>query len=78
MQYVGYGGPWMKKEGFDPTIEVDIDMFADKMFTTYRKTKVMNETIFFRWNPWNLVTKHYTRKTDDCYDSVSTNLFFPR
>jgi len=34
---------------------------ADKTFTTYRKTKTFNETIFFRWNPFNLVNKHYTR-----------------
>ena len=35
----GYGGAWMKKEGFEPTIDFDIGMFADKTFSTYRKTK---------------------------------------
>ena len=60
----------MKQEGFDPTIEVDIDQFADKTFTTYRKTKTQ-EQLYFKWNPWNLINKHYTRQTDDVRDSVS-------
>ena len=30
VQFTGYGGDWMRKEGFQPTIDVDIDMFADK------------------------------------------------
>lgn len=68
--FIGYGGPWMKQEGFDPTIEVDIDQFADKTFTTYRKTKTQ-EQLYFKWNPWNLINKHYTRLTDDVHDSVS-------
>lgn len=71
LQFVGYGGPWMKKEGFDPTIEVDIGKFPDKTFTTYRKTKTSSEDLYFKWNPFNLVNKHYTRATDDLYDSVS-------
>ena len=70
MQYVGYGGPWMKKEGFDATVEVDIDSFADKTFTTYRKTKTQ-EQLYFKWNPMNLINKHYTRSTDDIYEVVS-------
>jgi len=36
----------------------------DKTFTTYRKGKVHNENIFFRWNPFNLINKHFTRSTD--------------
>ena len=39
LEFIGYGGPWMKKEGFDPTVDVDIDTFTDKTFATYRKTK---------------------------------------
>ena len=69
IKYIGYGGPWMKKEGFDPTVEVDIDQFADKTFTTYRKTKTTKE-LFFRWNPMNLINKHYTRSTDDIYECL--------
>ena len=60
----------MKKEGFDPTVEVDIDSFADKTFTTYRKTKTQ-EQLYFKWNPMNLINKHYTRSTDDIYEVVS-------
>lgn len=61
----------MKKEGFEPTVEFDIGNFMDKTFTTYRKTKTTNEFIFFRWNPFNLVNKHFTRNTDQIYDLVS-------
>ena len=67
----GYGGHWMKQEGFQPPFDVDMDLFADKEFTTYRKTKTFNETIFLRWNPFNLVNKHFTRKTDHVYDQVT-------
>jgi Mor family transcriptional regulator len=42
----------------------------DKTFTTYRKTKTFNEKIFFRWNPFNLINKHYTRSTDQIYEVV--------
>ena len=72
--FSGYGGNWMKKEGFEPTIEFDLDMMCDKQFHTYRKTKNVNETLFFRWNPMNLVNKSYTRKTDDAYANVSSFL----
>ena len=60
VEFVGYGGAWMKKEGFDSTVEVDLDQFADKTFTTYRKTKTQ-EQLYFKWNPMNLINKHYTR-----------------
>ena len=66
----GYGGQWMKKEGFEPTVDFDIGMFMDKTFTTYRKGKTTNEFIFFRWNPFNLVNKHFTRSTDQVYDTM--------
>ena len=66
--FSGYGGPWMAKEGLEPTVEIDIDSLMDKTFATYRKTKVMNEGIFFRWNPMNLINKHYTRSTDQVFD----------
>lgn len=74
----GYGGEWMKKEGFEPTVEFDIGNFMDKTFTTFRKGKVHNENIFFRWNPFNLINKHYTRNTDQIYDLVSFDSSDPR
>lgn len=60
----------MKKEGFEPTVEFDIGQFMDKTFTTYRKSKTTNEFIFFRWNPFNLINKHFTRSTDHVYDTM--------
>ena len=71
VSFHGYGGDWMKKEGFEPTMEFDIDVMCDKQFHTYRKTKSANENIFFRWNPMNLINKGYVRKTDDAYANVS-------
>lgn len=63
--FTGYGGDWMKKAGgFEPTLEMDMDLFFDKMFVTYRKGKTHRESMSFRWNPFNLVNKHYTRRTD--------------
>ena len=61
----------MKSEGFRNTVKVDIENMPDKEFHTYRKTKNLHEDIFFRWNPFNLINKHYTRNTDDHYDLVS-------
>ena len=71
VQFTGYGGEWMKKEGFEPTIDMDMDMLTDKQFHTYRKTKSANEAIYFKWNPMNLVNKGYVRKTDDAFNNVS-------
>ena len=51
----------MKREGFEPTYEFDIDAMGDKTFHTYRKTKTANEDIYFKWNPFNFVNKHYVR-----------------
>lgn len=70
VSFHGYGGDWMKKEGFEPTLEFDLDMMADKTFHTYRKTKNHNEILYFRWNPLNLVNKHFVRQTDDAYESM--------
>lgn len=74
LAFTGYGGQWMKKEGFQSTVEFDIGQLDDKTFTTYRKTKTFNEGIFFRWNPFNLVNKHFTRNTNHVYDLVSPPL----
>ena len=70
--FTGYGGEWMKKEGFEPTIDLDMDMLQDKQFHTYRKTKANNEAIYFKWNPMNFVNKSYVRNTDDAYNNVSS------
>ena len=51
----------MKKEGMVGNVEVDLDALPNKTFTTYRKTRTFTENYNFRYNPWNLVTMHYTR-----------------
>ncbi len=70
LTFTGYGGPWMAKEGFEPTVEIDIDELMDKTFVTYRKTKSFSTALYWRWNPWNLVTKHYTRSTEQVFDKL--------
>ena len=60
----------MKKEGFEPTLDLDIDIFADKTFHTYRRTKTAHEFLYFKWNPLNLVNKHYVRQTDDAFENM--------
>lgn len=30
VEFHGYGGDWMKKEGFQPTVDFDIDLMQDK------------------------------------------------
>jgi lipid A disaccharide synthetase len=70
LTFSGYGGPWMAKEGFEPTVEIDIDQLMDKTFVTYRKTKTFSEDLMWRWNPMNLVNKHYTRSTDQMHDKL--------
>ena len=61
----------MRKEGFEPTIDLDLDLLVDKQFHTYRRTKTANEILYYKWNPMNLVNKHYIRKTDDAFENVS-------
>jgi len=43
-------------------------MLLDKTFHTFRKSKTVNENFYFKWNPFNLVNKHYTRNGDQVYD----------
>lgn len=61
----------MKKEGFEPTIDFDIDAMVDKQFHTYRRSKTAHENMYFKWNPLNFINKHYVRKTDDAFENVS-------
>ena len=73
VQFTGYGGEWMKREGFEPMVDLDMDIMQDKQFHTYRKTKTANEDLYFKWNPFNLVNRGYIRKTDDAYNNVSSH-----
>ena len=71
VSFTGYGGDWMKKEGFEPMLEIDLDRLQDKEFHTCRKTKTANESLYYKWIPLNLVNKHYVRKADDQFETVS-------
>ena len=51
----------MKQEGFNNTFEIDVDDMLDKTFHTYRKSKALHEDVYHKWNPFNLVNKHFTR-----------------
>lgn len=53
------------------TVDFNIDDLPDKEFITFRKTKSFNETIYFRYQFFNFVTKHYSRGTNIVYDQVN-------
>ena len=77
IEFNGYGGDSMRKVGLNSTLEFDLDMVPNKEFVTYRKGRNMNEHSNQKWNPFNLVNKHFTRKTNHVYDLVSSySLFF--
>jgi hypothetical protein len=65
LNFYGYGGEWMQKEGFNNTLDVPMDEMLDKTFHTFRRSKVsFNESKYHKWNPFNLVNKHFTRHGD--------------
>jgi len=70
IKFIGYGGPRMKAEGFQESVHVEMDECLDKTFYTYRKTKSHSEKVYFRWNFLNFVNKHYSRQTEQVYDSL--------
>lgn len=61
----------MKGEGMAGNIQVDLDEFMGKEFTTYRKTKNLNEGHYqTKYNFVNLVNKHFVQKQDDVLSLV--------
>lgn len=53
----------MKAEGMAGNIEVDLEEFMGKEFTTFRKTKTLNEGHYKqKYNFFNLVNKHFVQK----------------
>jgi len=60
----------MQKQGFNNTFELNMDDLLDKTFHSYRKHKTMNENVYFKWNPFNLVNKHFTRNGDQVYSNM--------
>lgn len=67
--FMGYGGPNMRQAGLQKS-EFDNSQLLDKSFYTFRKTKVINESYFVRYNPLNLINKHYTRNTNDVWKDM--------
>lgn len=70
--FFGYGADRMQNEGLD-TSEFDVSNFLDKAFYTFRKTKTLDETYFVRYNPFNLINKHYTRSVNDIFREFEAN-----
>jgi len=72
VNFYGYGGQWMKQEGFNNTFELSMDDMLDKTFHTFRRSKVsFDEHKYHKWNPFNLVNKHFTRHGDQMLDIMN-------
>ena len=71
MNFYGYGGEHMQKAGFTQTFEVDLDMMLDKTFHSFRRSKTNSEGNYHKWNPFNLVNKHYTRNGNQVFDLMT-------
>jgi hypothetical protein len=68
IEFFGYGGKNMAAEGFRQDFNFDIDNLLDKTFHSFRKSKTNTKANHWKWNPFNLVNKHYTRNADQVYD----------
>ena len=58
----------MAAEGFKNTFEVNMDDMLDKTMHTFRKSKTNTLANHWKWNPFNLINKHYTRQSDQLLD----------
>ena len=65
----------MQKEGFNNVFEVDLEQMLDKEFFAFRrfKSNFNDENKYHKWNPFNLINKHWTRHTDQMYDLLMEN-----
>jgi len=70
LNFYGYGGSYMAAEGFNQTFDLDMDEFLDKHFHTYRKTKLHNTKMFWKWNGFALTNKSFTRNGDQVFDAL--------
>ena len=76
IEYYGYGGSRMASEGLENSC-YDISKFSDKMFYTWRKTKVLTPShSALRWSSWNLVNTHYVRNADSVMEDLEEQEFF--
>lgn len=64
LEFYGYGGKYMAAEGFNQTFDFNVDNLLDKTFHSYRKSKTNSTFMHWKWNPFNLVNKHYMRNSD--------------
>ena len=60
----------MANQGFQQSFDLDLNDLLDKTFHTYRKSKTLNERIYFKWNPFNLINKHFTKNGDHVFDAL--------
>ena len=58
----------MAAEGFEQTFDFNIDNLMDKTFHTYRRSKTSSTFMHWKWNPFNLVNKHYMKNADQAMD----------
>ena len=70
MQTVSHSSNYMAQEGFSQDFNVDINQLSDKTFHTYRKSRSNTEANQYKWNPFNLVNKHFMRNADQAYDNM--------
>lgn len=70
--YFGYGDVHMMNAGLKVS-EFDLSNFKEKQFYTFRKTKTFEESQFIRYNPVNLINKHYTRHVNDVFSQLREN-----
>lgn len=71
INFYGYGGEHMLSEGFKNTYDVPMDKMLDKTFHTFRRSKVgWSEDDNHKFNPFNLVNKHYSRHGDDMFSEM--------
>ena len=61
----------MAAEGFKNSFEVNMDDMLDKTMHTFRKSKTNTLSNHWKWNPFNLVNKHYTRNGDQMLDLMN-------
>lgn len=67
--FFGYGGQGMRQEGLAGEIQVELDDFMGKEFTTFRKTKNYSEVQYStKYNFLNFINKHFTRNSNNILD----------
>ena len=58
----------MAAEGFKQDFDLNIDNLLDKTFHSFRRSKTNSINNHWKWNPFNLINKHFTRNGDQVFD----------